>query len=61
LDARTPSDRRLPPTDASDTRRKARSGLSALRPKHGLVLRDIEALPYDSIVAARRGNGPSPA
>ena len=66
MDDRSPSDRRLPPADATGpaspapgrARRKGSSaGLSALKPKNGLVLRDIEALPYESIAAARRGGG----
>jgi hypothetical protein len=70
LDDRSPYDGRLPPADADGpaspapgrARRKGSSPrLSALRPKNGLVLRDIEALPYDAIAAARRGSGPAPA
>jgi hypothetical protein len=68
LDDRSPYDRRLPPADETGpaspapgrARRKSSSpGLSAFKPKNGLVLRDIEALPYDAIAAARRGSGPS--
>ena len=59
VDERSPSARPLPPRDASASAKKTRPGGSAVRPKHGIVLRDIEALPYDAIAAARRGNGPS--
>ena len=67
VDDRSPSARPKPPADASvpaapsSARTPRARGLSAFRPKNGVVLRDIEALPYDAIAATRRGGGPSPA
>jgi hypothetical protein len=59
VDDRSPSARPLPPRDVAASPRKTRSALSTFRPKHGIVLRDIEALPYEAIAAARRDDGPT--